>query len=121
MGSLQELSAGSQLHNACLVLFIFERLCHDSWRAALDIIFADDNQVVTGLVQSIMARRVTAAATDELATGGVFWFPLPSFISENHQDVQFLTSVCQGQVSLFVMKCIIVSWQHVYYSCVLTL
>jgi hypothetical protein len=119
MGSVGDLNTHGHLDDA---YFVVERLFHPtSCREALRIILAGDNKNLAAFTRSIEDRRVTAAATDELATGGVFSFPLPSFIPEKHQDVQFLTSVCQGQVSLFVMKCIIVSWQHVYYSCVLTL
>jgi hypothetical protein len=119
MGTVVELNGTGHLDDA---YFVVKRLFHEtSCEEASRISREGGNEHLADFARSVMDRRVNVAATDaELATGGQFSFPLPTF-PENREDVQFLCSVCHGQVSLFVLKYIIVSQQHVYYSWVLTL
>lgn len=131
MESFRELNACSQWNKALeyLVVFIVERLCHaPSWREAWDIISAGDNQDLAACTRSVIDRKrslsqegnVVEVVTDEVteampdvatavATGGAFLFPLPILIPQNHQELRFLSSVCHGQVSSFVLIYIIVS------------
>jgi glycerol-3-phosphate responsive antiterminator len=128
MESLRKLHHNSQSHNAYLLVFIIERLCHaTSWQEALDIISAGDHQgladftrfvierkrslsqeenvaeVVTDDVTEVMPGVVTAVAI-ELATGGEIPFMAPFPIPQNHQELQFLSSVFHDQVCSFVLK-----------------